>query len=127
MPNLTQEWRETNLLEAVFDQLSDALIIYGPDRIITGANKGSVNFGGAGLLAPGAGNTVFIARFDPNGNHLCSQIFGDDNDQLGTAIAAAPLDEFAITGALQGTADFGGGLLTGSGSSDDVFAARFKP
>ncbi len=39
MPKLTQEWRETNLLEAVFDQLSDALIIYNTDRVITGVNQ----------------------------------------------------------------------------------------
>lgn len=39
MPKLTQEWRQTNLLEAVFDQLSDALIIYNTDRIIIGVNK----------------------------------------------------------------------------------------
>ncbi len=39
MSKLTAEWRETDLLEAVFDQLSDALIIYNPDRIITGANR----------------------------------------------------------------------------------------
>jgi PAS domain S-box-containing protein len=39
MPKLTEEWRETNLLEAVFDQLSDALIIYDADRVITGVNR----------------------------------------------------------------------------------------
>jgi two-component system response regulator AtoC len=39
MPKLTPEWRETNLLEAVFNQLSDALVIYDVDRIITGVNK----------------------------------------------------------------------------------------
>ena len=38
MPKLTQEWRETNLLEAVFNQLSDALVIYDSERIITGVN-----------------------------------------------------------------------------------------
>ncbi len=39
MPKLTPEWRGDNLLEAVFDQLSDALIIYDPNRIITGVNR----------------------------------------------------------------------------------------
>jgi PAS domain S-box-containing protein len=39
MPKLTQEWQETNLLEAVFNQLSDALVIYDADRIITGVNE----------------------------------------------------------------------------------------
>lgn len=39
MPKLTQEWRETFLLEAVFDQLSDALILYDLNRMITGVNQ----------------------------------------------------------------------------------------
>ncbi len=39
MPKLTQEWRSTDLLEAVFDQLTDALIIYDPNRVITGVNR----------------------------------------------------------------------------------------
>ena len=39
MSKLLEEWRETDLLEAVFDQLSDALIIYNTDRVITGVNK----------------------------------------------------------------------------------------
>ncbi|MCP5109954.1 MAG: PAS domain S-box protein [bacterium] len=39
MRKLAPEWRESNLLESVFDQLSDALIIYDRDRVITGVNK----------------------------------------------------------------------------------------
>ena len=39
MSKLLQEWRQTNLLEAVFDQLSDALVIYNRDRVITGVNR----------------------------------------------------------------------------------------
>jgi len=39
MPNLTPGWQKTTVLESVFDQLSDALILYDPDYLITGVNK----------------------------------------------------------------------------------------
>jgi len=39
MPKLTPEWQESRILEAVFDQLSDALILYSPDFTITGVNR----------------------------------------------------------------------------------------
>ncbi|MFN7992907.1 MAG: sigma 54-interacting transcriptional regulator [Bryobacteraceae bacterium] len=39
MSKLTPEWQRTNILEAVFDQLSDALVLYSPDFVITGVNR----------------------------------------------------------------------------------------
>jgi PAS domain S-box-containing protein len=39
MSKLTPEWRQTRILEAVFDQLSDALVLYSPDFTITGVNR----------------------------------------------------------------------------------------
>ena len=39
MQKLAPEWRSSNLLEAVFDQLSDALIIYDTSRVIRGVNQ----------------------------------------------------------------------------------------
>lgn len=39
MQKLAPEWRSSNLLEAVFDQLADALIIYDPNRVIRGVNQ----------------------------------------------------------------------------------------
>jgi PAS domain S-box-containing protein len=38
MSKLSPEWRRTSVLEAVFDQLSDALVLYDPDFKITGVN-----------------------------------------------------------------------------------------
>src|SRR5580692_9036146 len=38
MSKLTPEWQQTRILEAVFDQLSDALILYSADFTITGVN-----------------------------------------------------------------------------------------
>jgi PAS domain S-box-containing protein len=39
MSKLSSEWGKTSVLEAVFDQLSDALVLYDPDFIITGVNR----------------------------------------------------------------------------------------
>ena len=39
MSKLSPEWRRTSVLEAVFDQLSDALVLYDPDFKITGVNQ----------------------------------------------------------------------------------------
>lgn len=38
MPKLTDNWRNANLLEAVFDQISDALVLYDTNHVITGVN-----------------------------------------------------------------------------------------
>jgi hypothetical protein len=32
-------WRNANVLEAVFDKLSDALVLYDQDLVITGVNE----------------------------------------------------------------------------------------
>ncbi|MEO8593024.1 MAG: sigma 54-interacting transcriptional regulator [Candidatus Solibacter sp.] len=39
MSNLTPGWQKASVLESVFDQLSDALVLYDPDYRITGVNK----------------------------------------------------------------------------------------
>src|ERR1051325_7433801 len=39
MSRMSPEWRRTSVLEAVFDQLSDALVLYDPDFTIRGVNR----------------------------------------------------------------------------------------
>jgi PAS domain S-box-containing protein len=39
MSKLTPGWQKTSVLESVFDQLSDALVLYDPDFQITGVNR----------------------------------------------------------------------------------------
>src|SRR3982751_6642798 len=39
MSKLTPAWQNTSVLEAVFDQLSDALVLYDPEFRITGVNR----------------------------------------------------------------------------------------
>jgi len=39
MSKLTPGWQRTSVLESVFDQLSDALVLYDPEFSITGVNR----------------------------------------------------------------------------------------
>ena len=48
MSKLSPDWRRTSVLEAVFDQLSDALVLYSPDFTITGVNRAAEKLFGMG-------------------------------------------------------------------------------
>jgi len=39
MSKLVPKWQQSNVLEAVFDQLSDALVLYDNEQKITGMNR----------------------------------------------------------------------------------------
>src|SRR5579863_1888171 len=39
MSKLAPGWQQARMLETVFDQLSDALVLYSPDLTITGVNR----------------------------------------------------------------------------------------
>jgi hypothetical protein len=90
---------------------------------ITGYFRGTVNFGGGPLA--GAGTDIYIAKFDPLGNHLWSKRFGDAGIQVARGIAVdMATDRVVITGYFAGSVDFGGGALTSKGSWD-IFVAKF--
>ena len=53
MSKLTPGWQSTAVLESVFDQLSDALVLYDPEFRITGVNRSAEKlFGMAPMKTP---------------------------------------------------------------------------
>jgi PAS domain S-box-containing protein len=48
MSKLSPGWQHTNILESVFDQLSDALVLYDPEFRITGVNRSAEKLFGIG-------------------------------------------------------------------------------
>jgi len=46
MSKLMPQWRRTDVLEAVFDQLSDGLVLYDRDLTIAGVNRMAENLFG---------------------------------------------------------------------------------
>jgi hypothetical protein len=92
---------------------------------ITGYMNGTVDFGGGPLTGAG-GTDIFVAKLDPNGNHVWSKRFGDANDQEALSIAIDTAGNVVITGKFFSVVDFGGGPLTSAGDSD-IFVAKLDP
>jgi hypothetical protein len=92
---------------------------------ITGRSVGTVDFGGgAPGVSAGAGDNLFVAKFDNDGKHIWSKAFGDDSIQIGYGVAATPAGDVIVTGAMFGAMDFGGGISFTSAGNGDVFVAK---
>jgi len=95
--------------------------------VITGSNDGVVNFGGEPLMTMGESD-VFIACFDPTGQHIWSVSAGDSAHQNGNSVAMTESDDVLAAGDFAGTVDFGGGPLSCTGENifyKDIYLAKF--
>jgi hypothetical protein len=82
-----------------------------------------INLGGSTLMGAGKVN-VFLAKFDPAGNHQWSMGFGDAT-QRSTGVAADASGNVVLTGTYTGAINFGGSPLPSAGGSTGVFVAEF--
>lgn len=92
---------------------------------LTGDFSGEIGFDGDTLVSEG-GADLFVARLDPNGQHLWSDAFGGAGDQRGRAIAADPAGGVFLAGQFQDEIDLGHDVLQ-SRSSEDIFVAKIAP
>ena len=91
---------------------------------VTGLFRGTVDFGGGPLVAPG-NNDIFVARYDAGGAHVWSHVFGGaTGNDIGQALASNAAGYVVIAGQFGSTIDFGGGPLTAA-DGGDVFMAAF--
>ncbi|HEX6789936.1 MAG TPA: FlgD immunoglobulin-like domain containing protein [Candidatus Krumholzibacteria bacterium] len=89
----------------------------------TAADTGySVGADASGVVVTGNYNGAFLSKFDANGAPLWNQNFASSGFVQGLDLALSPAGAIAFTGNLQGTASFGGDLLTSAGD-DDIFIA----
>jgi cysteine-rich repeat protein len=94
--------------------------------LLTGSFSETVNFGGGPLTGANSSNNIFLVKYSPAGNHLWSKRFGDVTGSVGRSVAVDNNDNILLTGSFSGTVNFGGGSLTGAGSTD-VFLVSFSP
>ncbi|MCA9620451.1 MAG: hypothetical protein KC731_15620, partial [Myxococcales bacterium] len=83
--------------------------------VLSGSFAGQIDFG-AGPLQSAGGVDAFVVKLSATGVPLWAKRFGDTLDQLGLSVATGPGSTIAVTGALQGTMNLGGGALGSSGS-----------
>ncbi|MCK6586191.1 MAG: hypothetical protein L6Q76_01265 [Polyangiaceae bacterium] len=95
---------------------------------LTGWFMGTTDFGGGAFTSGGIIGDMFLAKFDGAGNHLWSKPFSTPNNVVENGrVAVDEGGNIAITGAFDATTDFGGGPLTSTAGSYDVFVAKFAP
>jgi hypothetical protein len=91
----------------------------------TGHFNGTADLGGGPLTSYHMSDIV-IAKFDPNGNHIWSQIFAGFESQVPYSAAVDVSGNLIVTGQIRGTVDFGGGPLSPLGDAwEDIFVAKF--
>ncbi|MDC0672517.1 hypothetical protein [Nannocystis radixulma] len=95
---------------------------------VAGAMFGTIDFGGGPLSATDKTN-VFLAKLDPAGEHLWSQVFEfsatNGSDLYVSDVAYDAAGSLFMTGFFNGSVDFGGiGVSAGFGPSD-VYLAKF--
>jgi hypothetical protein len=92
---------------------------------IAGTFRGTVDFGGGGLVSAGA-NDIFLAKYDAAGVHQWSKRFGSTGFDGGASVAVDGSGNVVATGYFAGTVDFGGGGLISAGGSSDIFLAKYN-
>ena len=89
--------------------------------LVAGGYEGTVDFGGGPLPSAG-GFDGFVLALDSWGNYLGAKAFGDKRSQNATSITSDFVGHVFVTGAFEGTLDFGDGPLQSAGEGDVFFA-----
>ena len=94
--------------------------------VISGTFRDTINFGGGNLTSNAGSFDIFVARFDPGGNHVWSKRFGANGEDVGLSVAVDGARNAVVTGYFEASVNFGGGNLTSAGGLD-IFVAKFNP
>ena len=93
--------------------------------IITGTYRGQINFGGS-IFNTNGFEDIFIAKFNTNGAHLASTVFGSTGADFGNDVGTDAAGNVYLTGYFNNTVNFGGGGLVSAGAQDIVLA-KYDP
>jgi hypothetical protein len=105
------------------DDYGNAVAVDGTGNVtVAGYFQSTADFGGGPVTSAG-GQDVFVARFTSTGAYAWARRAGGTGDDAARGIAVSG-GGLVVTGAFQGTVDFGGGALTSVGSGDQ-FVARY--
>jgi hypothetical protein len=95
--------------------------------VVAGYFQGTASFDGQSLSSAGSSD-VFVSKYSPTGAHVWTERFGGTSSDVGYGITADLNGNVVVTGDFQGSADFGGVVLTSPGTYDcDIFLLKLEP
>jgi hypothetical protein len=107
--------------EVALDVATDAT----GDVVVLGSFAGPIDLGG-GLLPSSGGLDMFVAKLDPQGQHIWSKRFGSGQTLAAARATLDPAGDILVTGYFYGAVDLGGGVLTSVGGAD-LFIVKLDP
>jgi hypothetical protein len=123
-PNGNHLWSQS--FGGAYNQTGNAIAADADgDVIVLGSFQGTIDFG-CGAHTSRSSYSVFLVKFDPDGNCVWSHSYGDDNRQAPTALTIDAWGNILATGYYQGTLDFGGEPMTAT-YPEDVFLVKLAP
>jgi len=96
--------------------------------VVAGGAEGTTNFGGKPLTSAGT-KDAYAAKFNSQGMHVWSKLFGNNLDQVTNGVVATTTG-VVLAGGFRGTIDFGGGVINNADPTqpvDDLFVAQLSP
>jgi len=91
---------------------------------VTGYFYNSMSIGGTTLTSNGSAD-IYVASFSPSGQFRWAKAFGGSSYDYGYGIAVDGAGNVYVTGTFRGSANFGGGTISTSGTYNDIFVASF--
>jgi len=85
--------------------------------VVAGDHKGEISFGG-GTFTTQLDVNAFVVKLDPQGEHLWSKSFGDNQAQHARGVGADGAGRVVVAGDFGGSMDVGGATLTSAGAND---------
>jgi hypothetical protein len=106
------------------DEVTGLAIDASGNVYTAGRFYGTGNFGGAPLTPLGTAD-VWVAKYTSNGTHTWSVRMGGTASEDVGGLALVDTD-IVVAGRFSGQMDLGGGTLTATGNTNDVFIARLR-
>ena len=91
--------------------------------LFAGDISGTVDFGGGEITSTGSGRDAFVAKLDPQGDHVWSLGFEDQAWARAVSIAADGANNVIVGGVFTGGVDLGDGMSASAGGRDGFVVA----
>jgi hypothetical protein len=105
----------------------DVAVDAAGDAVATGTFLNAVQFGAGAYVSTAGYTDVYLVKLSgASGAHLWSKALGGRRDDTVSRVAVSPSGNIVVTGRFYDTVNFGGGALTSTAGTPDVFVVQYS-